>query len=199
MRLSPMSIDYSNVFKESFFARPTLSVAPELLGSILCRRFPDGEISCASIVEVEAYTEDDPACHAFGGRTKRCEVMFGKAGLAYVYFIYGMYNCLNVVTEREGTPGAVLIRALDMDGGNGPGRLCKSLHIDRSHNAVNLMDAAGPIWLARGTSPAEGMIGKSARVGISSAQERLWRFFIIDHPCLSVKKVRPKQAGKKSM
>jgi DNA-3-methyladenine glycosylase len=195
-----MSIDFSKVFAENFFSRPTLEVAPQLLGSILCRRLADNSILYAPIVEVEAYTADDPACHAVRGITKRCEVMFGPAGRSYVYFIYGMYNCLNVVTEPDGTAGAVLIRAIGIDGGNGPGKLCKTWNIDRSHNAVNLMDPASELWLVEGTTPRRSEIGKSARVGISVAQERLWRFFIKDHPHVSVKKVRPhvpkKRTGK---
>src|ERR1700722_17436772 len=110
-----MSIDFAGVYSEDFYSRPTLEVAPELLGSILCRRLPDNSIIFAPIVEVEAYTADDPACHASKGMTKRCEVMFGPAGRSYVYFIYGMYNCLNVVTEPSGVAGAVLVRAIGID------------------------------------------------------------------------------------
>jgi DNA-3-methyladenine glycosylase len=192
-----MSIDFSKVFNEEFFSRPTLVVAPELLGSILCRRLPDGSVVFAPIVEVEAYTADDPACHASRGLTRRCEVMFGPAGRSYVYFIYGMYNCLNVVTEPGGTPGAVLIRAIGIDGGDGPGKLCKALQIDRRHNDANLMDPAGELWLVEGVAPERRQIGKSSRVGISVAQDRPWRFFIKDHPQVSVKKVRVHQPKKR--
>ncbi|NUM82081.1 DNA-3-methyladenine glycosylase, partial [bacterium] len=97
----------------SFYHRPTLEVAPELLGKILVRRHR-GIITSGRIVEVEAYTHaDDPASHAFRGQTQRNAVMFGAPGHAYVYFIYGMYYCVNVVTERDGVAGACLIRALE--------------------------------------------------------------------------------------
>lgn len=179
------------VYKESFFARSTLDVAPQLLGSILCRRLPNEQILWAPIVEVEAYTSDDPACHAFRGQTKRCEVMFGPGGYSYVYFIYGMYNCLNVVTEPAGQAGAILIRAIGTDGGNGPGKLCKTWGITREHNARNLMDASGGLWLAKGPKIPEDQIGQSIRVGITQAQDRMWRFYLKDNEFVSVRNVRP--------
>lgn len=190
-------MEVSKVFPQEFFSRPTLEVAPDLLGTILCRRMSTGLLQ-AQIVEVEAYTADDPACHAWRGKTKRCEVMFGPAGVSYVYFIYGMYNCLNVVTEPDGIAGAVLIRAVATDGGDGPGKLCKTLQIDRSHNAVNLMDPNGELWLEKGSQIADSEIGRSIRVGISVAQDRLWRFFIKGHPHVSVKTVRPHRPKSKS-
>ncbi len=193
-----MKIDFESVFDESFFSRPTLKVAPDLLGAILCRRLAGGEILHAAIVEVEAYTADDPACHASRGKTKRCEVMFGPAGQSYVYFIYGMYNCLNVVTEPDGIAGAVLIRAIDIDGGNGPGKLCKTLAIDRTHNNINLMDPAGELWLVKGKKVKKSEMACSARVGISQAQDRQWRFYLKDHPQISVKIVKPYKPKKKS-
>ena len=187
-----------NLVSQEFFSRPTLEVAPDLLGMVLCRRQPDNSILQAAIVEVEAYTADDPACHAWKGKTPRCEVMFGPAGRSYVYFIYGMYNCLNVVTEPDGIAGAILIRAIDAEGGSGPGKLCKTWQIDRSHNALDLTDPNGELFLIEGTKPQKKEIGKSIRVGISQAQERLWRFFINDHPRVSVKNPRPKVAKSKS-
>ncbi len=193
-----MQVDLEAVFSEDFFSRPTLEVAPELLGAILCRRLPGGEILSAAIVEVEAYTADDPACHASRGITKRCEVMFGRSGQTYIYFIYGMYNCLNVVTEPDGIAGAVLIRAIDINGGNGPGKLCKTLDINRTHNAINLMDSSGELWLVKGQAPAKNEIACSERIGISLAQERLWRFFIKDHPQVSRKKVIPYKSKTRS-
>jgi DNA-3-methyladenine glycosylase len=103
------------------------------LGKTLVRQFEKARLE-AEIVEVEAYTADDPACHAYSGRRPRCEVMFGPPGHAYVYFIYGMYYCLNVVTEVDGIAGAVLIRALaerekvgDEKLLSGPGKLCQTI------------------------------------------------------------------------
>lgn len=180
-----------------FFARPTVEVAPDLLGMILCRRLSDGSIAKAEIVEVEAYTADDPACHAWRGKTKRCEVMFGPPGYSYVYFIYGMYNCLNVVTEPDGIAGAILIRAIDTAGGNGPGKLCKTWEINREHNGIDLLDRSGVLYLEPGRKLDAADIGISIRVGISVAQENLWRFFIKGHSQVSVAIVKAKVPKKR--
>ncbi len=123
-----------------FFERPTLLVAKELLGKYLVFKGKSGRIT-----EVEAYIgEDDPACHAAKGVTPRNKVMFGPAGYSYVYFIYGMYHCLNFVTEKEGFPAAVLIRAVkieDVDSPiDGPGKLCKIFGIGREHSGVDLCE-----------------------------------------------------------
>lgn len=174
----------------AFFARPTVEVAPELLGMSLVRKLPSGEVVRAQIVEVEAYTQDDPACHAYRGITERCKVMFGAPGFAYVYFIYGMYFCLNVVTETAGTPGAILIRALGIPGGDGPGKLCRQWEIDRSLNGIDLLDSSSPLFLEPGTRYGAEQISISERIGINVAQERLWRFFVTDHPHVSGKRSR---------
>lgn len=169
----------------SFFERDTVQVARELLGTLLCRRLEDGTILSGMIVETEAYTHDDPACHAYRGKTARCEVMFGPGGYAYVYFIYGMYFCLNVVTETEETAGAVLLRAIDFDGANGPGKLCRQWGIDRMHNGVNLMDWRSPIWLARGAALSDKDVEITKRIGLSVAKDQPWRFTAKGHPSVS--------------
>ena len=170
---------------QEFFERNTVEVARHLLGTVLCRRLPDGSILHGQVVEVEAYTHDDPACHAFKGKTPRCEVMFGPGGFSYVYFIYGMYNCLNVVTEVDGVAGAVLIRGVAAEGTNGPGKLCRQWSIDRSHNGLNLMDPESEIWLAKGVSLADEEIIVTQRIGLSVAQDQMWRFAAKDHPSVS--------------
>lgn len=170
-----------------FFIRPTVAVARDLLGARLCRAIAPGLIVSGLIVEVEAYTHDDPACHAFRGQTPRTKVMFGPPGNAYVYFIYGMYHCLNVVTEPDGTPGAVLIRAVDAEGTDGPGKLCRQWQIDSSHNGIALTSSKSALWICAGKAIESDRIGVSARIGISKGRERPWRFFIKDHPRLSVK------------
>ena len=172
-------------------------MAPDLLGVQLLRTLPTGEILRAPIVEVEAYTEDDPACHAFRGITDRCRVMFGPPGFAYVYFIYGMYFCLNVVTENEGTPGAVLIRALGIPGGDGPGKLCRLWDIDKSQNGVDLLDPASELYLETGTKYGASHISITERIGINVAVERPWRFFVTDHPHVSAKKRSSKPKASK--
>src|SRR3990167_4293571 len=131
----------------AYFDRPTLIVARSLLGKYLVRENGKGTIA-GKIIEVEAYVgSQDKACHASKGRTARTDVMFGPGGMAYVYLIYGMYHCLNVVTEREEFPAAVLIRAIEVDGVliDGPGRLCRALQIDLSLNRIDLT-AQGALW-----------------------------------------------------
>ena len=128
------------VLSRAYFNRPTVTVARSLIGKYLVRAI-EGRILAGKIVEVEAYVgPEDKACHASKGRTQRTEVLFGPPGVAYVYLIYGMYHCLNVVTEREEFPSAVLIRAIEIDGEliDGPGRLCRALQIDRRLNRVDL-------------------------------------------------------------
>jgi DNA-3-methyladenine glycosylase len=177
----------------SFYERQTVEVARDLLGTVLCRRMEDGSILSGPIVETEAYTQDDPACHAFRGKTKRCEVLFGPPGVAYVYFIYGMYFCLNVVTEKEHTAGAVLIRAVEAENTNGPGKLCREWDIDFSFNGANLMDPASNLWISPGEQIKDREVEITARVGISSAQDRLWRFHVKDHHAVS--KGKPSYVG----
>src|SRR5919201_4003780 len=117
------------ILPREYFNRSTLQVAKSLLGKYLVRETKRG-IEAGRIVEVEAYCgPKDLACHASKGRTKRTEVMFGVPGVAYVYMIYGMYHCFNIVTEREGYPAAVLIRGVEIEGNglpliSGPGRVC---------------------------------------------------------------------------
>ncbi|MBX9669504.1 MAG: DNA-3-methyladenine glycosylase [Candidatus Obscuribacterales bacterium] len=178
--------EYLETLPPEFFLRDTVTVARELLGVTLVRRLEDGTVLSGPIVETEAYTQDDPACHAFRGKTPRCSVMFGPGGFAYVYFIYGMYNCLNVVTEAEHTAGAVLIRAIGAEGTNGPGKLCREWSIDRSHNGVNLMDAGSPLWLSKSSSTSSEDVEVSTRIGLSVAQDRPWRFTVRNHPSVSV-------------
>ncbi|MBX9770155.1 MAG: DNA-3-methyladenine glycosylase, partial [Candidatus Obscuribacterales bacterium] len=173
---------------DDFYRRSTLLVARDLLGAQLCRNIGGKTVLSGPIVEVEAYTADDPACHASRGKTKRCEVMFGPPGHAYVYFIYGMYHCLNVVTEPDGVPGAVLIRAVGADGADGPGKLCRQWQIDAKHNGVSLVQPGSELWICPSEPLKDSEIAVTARIGISAAQDRLWRFFIKDHPAVSGKK-----------
>lgn len=174
------------------FEQSTLEVARNLLGTVLCRRFEDGKEIRGQIIEVEAYTADDPACHAFNGLTERTKPMFGPPGHAYVYFIYGMYHCLNVVTEPEGTAGAVLVRAVDAEGADGPGKLCRQWAIDKRHNNVDLTSSDSPLWLESGEKIPDRLVVTTPRIGITRAAERPWRFIVKNHPGLSGKQASPK-------
>lgn len=169
----------------TFFERDTLVVAKDLLGSFLVHKVGK-KIIRARIVETEAYIgEDDLACHASKGRTKRTEVMYGTAGHAYVYLIYGMYELLNIVTEAKDFPAVVLIRAVEIDGmpkvkTNGPGKLTRALEIDRSLNAWDLTKGE-KLWLERGEKVSEKNILATKRIGVDYAKhcrEYLWRFIL---------------------
>ncbi len=176
-----------------FYRRPTLEVARELLGTYLVRRHPRGT-AAGMIVETEAYIgQDDPACHAARGYTPRTAVMFGPPGTAYIYFIYGMYYCLNAVTEPEGFPAAVLIRAVEpligtalmaeRRGGvnhqnltNGPGKLCQAFGLNKEQNGLDL--CRSDLMIYPGEIIAEQNICRGPRVGIRNGQEKPWRFWI---------------------
>lgn len=176
----------------SFFARGTLSVARALIGTHLVHRYR-GRLRVGRIVETEAYLGPrDRAAHSNRGRTARTEVMFGPPAHAYVYFIYGMWHCLNVVTARPGTPHAVLLRALEPVTGItartcGPGLLCHAMRIDRRLNGIAL--SGDVLWLSPGRASARPRrIGRSPRIGVDYAGEwaqRRWRFFDRDSDCIS--------------
>jgi len=204
-----------HIFKplpRAFYVRSTLSIAREIPGLILCRRF-ERKLLAARIVEVEAYLgHRDPASHAYRLRTERNEVMFWTGGHLYVYFTYGMHYCANIVTEREERGMAVLLRAgepirglntmmtnrygtreaessaelnlLNGDLCRGPAKLCRSFGIDRRNNGTDL--CGNEIWLARDASlQAPFRVRRSTRIGITQGKEHRWRFFIADSPFVS--------------
>ena len=163
---------------ETFFNRDVLVVASELIGKILVRKFPDGELKSFQITETEAYNgETDLACHASKGRTKRTEVMYHCGGKVYVYLIYGMYWLLNFVTSEENYPAAVLIRGIE--GCSGPGRVGRILQLDRSFYNEDLSDSER-LWVEdNGNQPRYNV---SKRIGVDYAGEwadRLWRFKVV--------------------
>lgn len=153
-------------------------VAQELLGKLLVRQWRGKKI-VAHINEVECYVgEDDLASHASRGRTPRTEVMFGEAGYAYVYLIYGMYNCLNVVTERTGYPAAVLIRSADAL--NGPGKLTRALHITRTQNRLDLTRSDKLYIVDDGFTVSPTAIKALPRIGVDYAGDHAllpWRYY----------------------
>jgi DNA-3-methyladenine glycosylase len=187
--------------RRAFFARDVHVVARELLGRWLVHRERRGVVA-GRIVEVEAYGgPEDAASHARPGPTERNAVMFGPPGRAYVYLIYGMHHCLNVVTGREGEAGAVLIRALEPRLGlarmarrravreerrlaRGPGCLARALGIGIALNGADF--TRGPLWISRGRTRRPGeRVAESPRIGIRRAADRPWRYFLDGNPFVS--------------
>jgi DNA-3-methyladenine glycosylase len=168
----------------AFYRRHAVQVARDLLGKILTLGDASGRI-----VETEAYlSEDDAAAHSARGITPRTQVIFGPPGHAYVYFIYGMYDCLNIVCEPEGVAGCVLIRALEPVSGlkglaNGPGKLTRALGINRTHNGVDV--TKGPITIHAPAHVEKFEIATSPRIGITKSADLPLRFFIKDNPSVS--------------
>lgn len=162
----------------SFYTRDVLDVAPEILGKRLFRRGVDDAISSYIISETEAYRGfDDKACHAHKGKTARTEVMFQQGGILYMYLIYGMYWMLNIVTENENIPQAVLIRGISEV--SGPGRLTRKLLLDKSFNGEDLQ-TSDRIWIEDSDIKAKYLT--APRVGIDYAgdywKNRPWRFML---------------------
>ena len=190
----------------SFYTQPTRQLARALLGCRLVRRL-NGQRVAGVIVETEAYIgENDLACHARAGRTARTAVMYGRPGLTYVYFTYGLHWLLNVVSEVEDFPAAVLIRALEPVEGvalmqaargsrpvrdltNGPAKLCQALRIDQTLNGVDLISAEGGLWIeADRTVPARSIL-RGPRIGISGTPEpwlsKPWRYWVKENAFVS--------------
>lgn len=178
------------VLGPGFFARDTLEVAEDLIGKLLVRQ-TDHHLHWGRLIEVEAYCgPEDRAAHSWRGLTPRTQVMYGPPGRAYVYFIYGMHNCLNFVTQPAGSPQAVLVRALEPGPGvgrcSGPGLVCKALDIDRSLNGAPLEPPALYV-VDDGFRPTPGAVVRTPRVGVAYADrwaELPWRF-CLESPHLS--------------
>jgi DNA-3-methyladenine glycosylase len=198
------------ILSRGFYDRPTLTVARKLIGARLVRIL-DGERLVGFITETEAYiSEKDLACHAKAGRTPRTAVMYGEPGHAYVYFTYGNHWMLNVVTEREGSPAAVLIRAIQpiegvevmsaRRGGRdtfGPGKLCQAMEITKTENGVDLTEATGGLWIEAGPKVPNSLVTKGPRVGLNNTPEpwlsKPWRFLVKGHVIASAAKQSPRE------
>lgn len=189
---------FNQILEPSALARPSIEVAPALIGCTLVRQLPTGQILKGTIVETEAYAPGDPAFHAYRRMTERNQVVFGAAGRAYVYQIYGMYYCLNVVTDCEGVPSAVLIRALqleclprDLEASSkqklhrlaaGPGKLCRVFQIDRNLNGT-ILQVGQPLWIERRQQKLA--IVQTTRIGLSQGVDLPWRWYVQDCPAVS--------------
>ena len=200
-----MTKKLSTPLPREFYERPTLKVAKDLLGKVLIKQTPN-EIIQTKIMDVEAYVgPNDKACHASKGRTTRTEIMFGPAGFTYVYLIYGMYHCLNIVTEREDYPAAILIRGLEIlvkenptaspTRIDGPGRVCRFLEVDRTHNGLDATLGTA-LWIEdQGLAISRKQIQAQPRIGVDYAEEwakKLWRFCLPAPPSAKRRRTTPK-------
>jgi DNA-3-methyladenine glycosylase len=191
--------DLNDHLERTFYERPTIDVARNLLGQVLVSVTPEGR-TAGRIVETEAYLgADDPASHAARLRTGRVEAMWGEPGIAYVYRSYGIHAMLNVVTEPVGSTGAVLIRALEPVIGvdlmrsrrglddarllcSGPGKLCQALGIGIDMHGTDLV-TSDKLWISPGETPRD--VSTSGRIGISRGQAHPWRFWVTGNPHVS--------------
>jgi len=168
------------MLSKSFFTRDSLTVARALLGKKICFKGKE-----AVIVETEAYTINDPGSHAFNKKTPRNAIMFEQGGVLYVYFCYGMYNMMNIVTDKKGVPSAVLIRALEplnfKAKTRGPGLVTKALGINRLHNGLSV--TSEELWLDNCVKPKS--IIQTTRVGLSAGSELPYRFYVKDNQYVS--------------
>lgn len=185
-------------FTRDFYRQPTLTVAAQLLGQYLVYHHPQGTL-VGEINEVESYIGmEDPACHAACGPTERNRIMFGDGGFSYIYLSYGIHYCLNIVTEEAGKPAAILIRGLipregiaimrtlrekskpitDLELTNGPGKICQAYQLTKAQNGLDITNSTLTI------EPSGKLITNyqmTSRIGISKAQEKLWRFVYASH------------------
>lgn len=211
---------FGSPLSRAFYGRDAVTVARELLNAALVRVLPEGGVVAGRITETEAYTQDDPSSHSFGGKRTRNTPMFGPPGHAYIYYIYGAHHCLNAVTGADGVGEAVLVRALEPLAGvelmrlrrgltqtestprseagaerartrglqalcGGPGRLCQALALDGSFNGLDLT-LGSQLWIATPKVPVEPeTILATPRIGISRAQDYLWRFTLRGDPFTS--------------
>lgn len=187
------------IVEPNWLSRPSTDVSPDLIGCTLVRQLDDGRRLRGMIVETEAYGPNDPACHAYRRRTARNEAMFGTAGNTYVYLIYGLYYCLNIVTDQNDVPSAVLIRALQLESvpnwielpkqplariAAGPGKLCKVLQIDRNLNA-QLLAPGKPLWLEHRSPDFIPDVVQTTRIGLTKGAELPWRWYLNNCPAVS--------------
>jgi len=174
---------------------------------MLVRLLPSGQTIRGLVVETEAYAPGDPAFHAYTRRTERNSVIFGPSGRSYIYLIYGLYHCFNIVTDQDGIPSTVLIRALQLESvptemdscfasnleriAAGPGKLCRAMQIDRSLNG-GILQPGQPLWLEHRSKQFQQELEHQAinliqttRIGISQGAELPWRWYISNCPAIS--------------
>lgn len=210
----------STVLTADWFNRPSPKVAEDLIGCTLVRVI-GGETVRGQIVETEAYESGDPAMYAYETKTAHNAVVHGPPGIAYVYRIYRQYHCFNIVTDRDGFPSTILIRAVDLETwpswidpnkeklprvAAGPGKMCRTLKIDESLKGISIHPDSG-LWVeARSQNPKittptlfdmPPAITQTTRIGLSKGVDLPWRWYLTDSPAVSKKAVSKKAVSKK--
>ncbi|MFM2080967.1 MAG: hypothetical protein RLZZ124_691 [Cyanobacteriota bacterium] len=185
-KATPIATPLSQHLPQAFFARPAEQVAPELIGCLLVKRQADGELLWGVIVETEAYSQEEPACHGHRRRSPSNETLFGAPGRFYVYVSYGIHHCVNVVTDRDGWANGVLLRAAALPGepervAAGPALLARRFGIDRALDARSARPDQG-LWLAPRPPWLGALAGtalmQTSRIGISQGQDLPWRWYL---------------------
>ena len=173
-----------NILPKEFFYRPAEQVAPDLIGSMLVRRLPSGNLCSGFIVETEAYSQLEPGCHGYRKRTKKNNTLFGEPGNLYVYITYGIYHCVNIVTDRSEWASGVLLRSIEIPGederiASGPGLIARRFELNISHDNLPISIENG-IWLVRKARPINKVndILQTTRIGISAGQDIAWRWYL---------------------
>ena len=167
----------------AFFARPAEQVGPDLVGCRLVKRLPNGELLWGVIVETEAYSQDEPACHGYRRRSPQNETLFGPPGRFYVYVSYGIHHCVNVVTDRDNWANGVLLRAVALPdeperAAAGPGLLARRFGLDRHHDSL-AVTGENDVWLAaRPASLARPTLVTTTRIGISQGEDLPLRWYL---------------------
>ncbi len=173
----------SQVVDNSFFCRPAEIVAPDVVGCRLVKRQKTESLLTGVIVETEAYSQTEEACHGYSRRTASNETLFGEPGHFYIYLTYGIYHCINVVTDRKNWASGVLLRSIAIAGederiASGPGLLARRFGLDRSHDSSAISIENG-LWIAKRSSSADMQkIVSTTRIGISQAKELPWRWYL---------------------
>lgn len=191
--VDPGLLPSAPVLPQTFFRRPARRVAPDLLGCALVVEQPGGERCWGLVVETEAYAQCDPACHGHDRRSPANETLFGPPGHLYVYLTYGIHHCVNVVTDRDGRAGGVLLRALLLPGAEeraaaGPGLLARCCGLDRRHDGLPLTPVAG-VWLVARPAAVTRLLEQersrglepvvcTTRIGVSRGRELEWRWYL---------------------
>ena len=189
-RISPLEINLDNYFKidkqsfkKNFFSRHSKLVAPDLIGCYLIRNSFDKGLLKGMIVETEAYSQEEEACHGYNKKTSSNKVLFGEPGRFYIYRSYGIHHCLNIVTDKDNFASGVLIRAISISDKNeriaaGPGLVTKAFEVDSKFNSIKILDNKF-LWINKRDSHLEKKdLIQTTRIGITKAKNIKWRWYL---------------------